>query len=196
MKPIATSRSLPGLLTLLLLFAAVPAWADIMERFWSGPNDNAWINGAGECWQSQSGPRNLQPCTAVEIIESLTIELVNDEFDFDSAVIKPEMAMALDQIARAVRESGGDEMLTIIGHTDGVGSQEYNYELGLRRAESTRSYLRGLGIPDSRMAIRSLGKLEPIATNETEAGRARNRRIEIRTQVYTASGRTMDVDIQ
>ncbi|MBK1647508.1 OmpA family protein [Rhabdochromatium marinum] len=172
------------------------AHADVMERFWSGPGETAWTNSAGECWQSQSGPNNLQPCAPeIEIMESLTIELVNDEFDFDSAAIKPEMAVALDGVARAVRESRGDEMLTIVGHTDGVGGQPYNYELGLRRAESTKKYLASLGIPASRMRVRSAGKLEPIATNETDAGRARNRRIEIRTQVYTSMGQA-EVDIQ
>lgn len=189
---------------LVALFAAVAAVAfgssavvraDVMEHFWSGPDGSGWTNSSGECWQSRGGPSDLPPCAA-EIIESLTIELVNDEFDFDSAVIKPEMAAALDNVSRAVKKSGGDEMLTIVGHTDAVGSEAYNYELGLRRAEATREYLLSTGIPASRMVTRSAGKLEPIATNETDAGRARNRRIEIRTQVYTASGRTIDVDIQ
>jgi OOP family OmpA-OmpF porin len=172
------------------------ARADVMEHFWSGPDDTGWTNSSGECWRSQGGPRNLAPCAAEEIIESLTIELVNDEFDFNSATIKPEMAVALDGVARAVRESSGDEMLTIVGHTDGIGSQEYNYKLGLRRAQSTKDYLIGVGIPATRMATRSAGKLEPIATNETDTGRARNRRIEIRTQFYAESGQAVDVDIQ
>jgi len=176
--------------------AVAVARADVMEHFWSGPDDTGWTNSSGECWQSQSGPRNLAPCAAEEIIESLTIELVNDEFDFNSAAIKPEMAVALDGVARAVRESSGDEMLTIVGHTDGIGSQEYNFKLGMRRARSTKDYLIGVGIPASRMVTRSAGKLEPIATNETDAGRARNRRIEIRTQFYTDSGQAVDVDVQ
>ncbi|WP_201063469.1 MULTISPECIES: OmpA family protein [Thiorhodovibrio] len=179
----------------LALSVASVARADVMERFWSGPDGAGWTNSSGECWQSQSGPSDVAPCAA-EIIESLTIELVNDEFDFNSAVIKPEMADALNGVARAVRESGGDEMLTIVGHTDGVGSQDYNYELGLQRAESTKNYLASVGIPVSRMVTRSAGKLEPIATNDTDAGRARNRRIEIRTQVYAGPGVDVDVAIQ
>jgi OOP family OmpA-OmpF porin len=182
--------------TLIAAGSASLVQADMMEHFWSAPGKTAWTNSAGECWQSQAGPTDLAPCAAAEIIESLVIELVNDEFDFDSAAIKPEMAEALDGVARAVRNSPGDEMLTIVGHTDGVGSQEYNLDLGLRRADSTRDYLASIGIPSSRMVTRSAGKLEPIATNETEAGRARNRRIEIRTRLYTESGRPVDVDIQ
>jgi len=178
----------------LFVFSSL-AQADVMEHFWSGPDGAGWTNSSGECWQSQGGPSNVAPC-ATEIIESLTIELVNDEFDFNSAAIKPEMAAALDGVARAVRDSSGDEMLTIVGHTDGVGSQDYNYKLGLRRAESTKDYLVSTGIPSSRMVTRSAGKLEPIATNDTDAGRARNRRIEIRTQVYSGPNLSVDVDIQ
>ncbi|WP_328984885.1 OmpA family protein [Thiorhodovibrio winogradskyi] len=186
-----------AMLNLLLTAAASSTVrADVMEHFWSGPAGTGWTNSSGECWQSQSGPSDVAPCAAAEIIKSLTIELTNDEFDFNSAAIKPEMAVALDGIARAVRESSGDEMLTIVGHTDSVGSQEFNYKLGLRRAESTKDYLASLGIPTSRMLTRSAGKLEPIATNDNDAGRARNRRIEIRTRFYTEGGRPVDVDIQ
>lgn len=196
-SPSASSRAatLAVLGAGLVLGGLSAARADVMEHFWSGPDGAGWTNSSGECWQSQGGPSDVAPC-APEIMESLTIELVNDEFDFNSAAIKPEMAQALDGVARAVRDSSGDEMLTIVGHTDGVGSQEYNYKLGLRRAESTKDYLASVGIPTSRMVTRSAGKLEPIATNDTDAGRARNRRIEIRTQMYDPTGRQIDVDIQ
>ncbi|EIC21225.1 OmpA family protein [Thiorhodovibrio frisius] len=189
----------PAVITAVVLGAGAVsvAHAEFIERFWSGADGAGWTNSSGECWQSQSGASNLAPCAAApEIIDSLTIELVNDEFDFNSAAIKPEMAAALDGVAQDVRKSSGDEMLIIIGHTDGVGSQDYNYELGLRRAESTKDYLGSIGIPASRMLTRSAGKLEPIATNDTDAGRARNRRIEIRTQLFTQAGQGIDVDIQ
>ncbi len=171
--------------------------AEIMDNFWSGPAGAAWTNSAGECWQSQDGPSDLPPCAAApEIIESLTIDLVNDEFDFDKANIKPEMAAALDDVAQAVKDSSGDEKLTIVGHTDGVGSQAYNLALGQRRAEATKAYLIGVGIPSTRMITESVGKLDPVASNDTEDGRAKNRRIEIRSELYTAPDTVAELDIQ
>ena len=70
-----------------------------------------------------------------EIIESITIDLVNDEFDFDKATLKPDMKTALEDVADRVKASPGDEQLTVIGHTDSVGSDDYNMGLGQRRAK-------------------------------------------------------------
>jgi len=123
------------------------------------------------------------------IVDSYTIDLVEDEFDFDSARLKPQMRWALDDLARRVRASPGDEQLTIVGHTDSVGSAEYNYRLGLRRADASRAYLVSYGgLDPTRIRIASAGAGNPVASNETEAGRARNRRIEIRADFYRGGG--------
>jgi len=117
-----------------------------------------------------------------EIIESITIDLVNDEFDFDKAILKPDMKVALDDVASRVLASPGEEMLTIIGHTDSKGSDSYNMDLGQRRADATANYLIGQGISAGDISTRSAGESQPVADNSTDAGRARNRRVEIMTQ--------------
>lgn len=163
--------------------------ADAKEvtRYWNSASGKAWVSGSGECWTSLHGPNNLPPCVSApkkekekEIIDSYTINLVNDEFDFDKYFLKPDMKVALDDLARRVKASPGDEMLTIIGHTDSKGSEQYNYGLGLRRANSTKEYLVKVGKLDpNKIRVESKGELQPVASNATEEGRAQNRRIEI-----------------
>jgi len=117
-----------------------------------------------------------------EIIENLTINLDLDEFDFDRAILKPAMKDALDDVAQSVMDSQGDESLTLIGHTDSVGTEAYNMGLGQRRADAVMDYLGGKGISTSRMSATSMGETQPIATNKTSEGRAQNRRVEIRAE--------------
>ena len=165
-----------------LVLAATAAQGDAIERCWSAADNQGWVNSYGECWKSIFGPADIPPCSV--IIESLTIDLVNDEFAFDRAELTPDMEVALDDVVRRVEESSGDEALTIVGHTDGIGSQDYNLGLGLRRADSVADYLISRGIPADRLDTETMGKVEPVATNETDEGRAKNRRVEIRTSVY------------
>lgn len=117
-----------------------------------------------------------------EIIESLTIDLVNDEFDFDKSTLKPDMKAALDDVASRVEASPGDERLTIIGHTDSIGTEKYNMGLGQRRADATADYLIGLGVSASNITTKSMGEAQPVASNKTKAGRAKNRRVDIMTK--------------
>ena len=117
-----------------------------------------------------------------EIIDSITIDLVNDEFDFDKAVLKPDMKAALDDVAARINASAGDEQLTIVGHTDSVGRDAYNMELGQRRADATAAYLAGQGVDADNITTKSVGEENPIADNGTAAGRAANRRVEILTR--------------
>ncbi|MEA3277785.1 MAG: OmpA family protein [Pseudomonadota bacterium] len=129
------------------------------------------------------------PKTGAEIIQSYTIDLVNDEFDFNKSTLKPEMKRALDDLARRVKATSGEEQLTIIGHTDSVGSEQYNYELGLRRAAASKNYLVNVGgLNPARIRTESAGERDPVATNETEQGRAKNRRIEVRAEIYGGAG--------
>jgi hypothetical protein len=120
-----------------------------------------------------------------DIIGNYTIDLASDEFDFGSARLTPDMKHALDDLARRVRASAGLEQLTIIGHTDSVGSSEYNYGLGLRRAEASKRYLVSVGgLDPANIRTASAGASEPVASNDTAEGRAKNRRIEIRAELY------------
>ena len=117
-----------------------------------------------------------------EIIASVTINLGVEEFDFDSAQLKPQMEQALDDVATKIKGSKGNEALHVVGHTDSTGPESYNMKLSERRAQSAANYLIGQGVVADRISVSGEGETNPIADNGTREGRAKNRRIEIRTQ--------------
>lgn len=108
-----------------------------------------------------------------DLLGSTTIQ-----FASDSAVIRSASALLLDGIARAAKACPG--RLRIEGHTDDVGRDSANATLSLRRAEAVRTALIRRGVEADRLIAEGFGDTRPIADNATEAGRARNRRIEIR----------------
>lgn len=102
-------------------------------------------------------------------------------FAFDSAELRPGAASELNQVARTLNENP-EVRVTIAGHTDAVGTNEYNLDLSQDRADSVASYLVSQGIAGNRMRTVGYGEERPVATNETDAGRAMNRRVEIMSQ--------------
>ena len=99
-------------------------------------------------------------------------------FDFNSAVLQPGFRGSLDQVAQTLA-SYQSTYVNISGHTDSIGSDAVNQRLSEQRAQSVASYLQSRGISPARIATRGFGKTQPIASNDTEEGRARNRRVEI-----------------
>lgn len=97
-------------------------------------------------------------------------------FDTGRADIKPEMRPVLDEVGRNLDPK---VQVTVVGHTDSTGSDAINDPLSLRRAESVRDYLSARGVGSARIAVQGRGSHEPIAGNDTDAGRAKNRRVEI-----------------
>jgi len=116
------------------------------------------------------------------IVETIEVDLATDGFEVDSAQLRPAMEEALREVAERLKASEGDERLTVIGHTDSTGSAEYNRDLSERRAESVADFLAEQGLDRSRMSTDGRGESEPVASNETSAGRARNRRVVIETR--------------
>lgn len=100
-------------------------------------------------------------------------------FDFDSASVRPEFRRTLDQVADTLGRYE-QTYVDVYGHTDSVGSDAYNQTLSERRASAVASYLTSRGVQSARLATRGFGESEPIASNETEEGRAENRRVEIK----------------
>lgn len=99
-------------------------------------------------------------------------------FDFDKAVLKPEGKTHLDEMAAKLK-SINLEVVIAVGHTDSVGSDEYNQKLSVRRAEAVKAYLVSKGIEANRVYTEGKGKKQPVADNKTADGRAKNRRVEI-----------------
>ncbi|MCX4242234.1 OmpA family protein [Paraliomyxa miuraensis] len=103
-------------------------------------------------------------------------ELPGIEFDFGKDTIRPESKPVLDDAIAKLKKFPGVRV-TIVGHTDNVGTPESNLELSKRRAESVKRYLVEGGVDGSRIETDGKGDTEPVDTNENEEGRAKNRRI-------------------
>lgn len=99
----------------------------------------------------------------------------NIYFDFDKSTIKPSQAAVLDKQVEKIKKEG-IKKITIEGHTDSIGTTAYNIALGERRANATKKYLVQKGIAADSIKIVSYGKSKPIESNDTSAGRAKNRR--------------------
>jgi outer membrane protein OmpA-like peptidoglycan-associated protein len=99
-------------------------------------------------------------------------------FDFDRDEIRPDANRVLDLIADNMRRDVPDAQLLLMGHTDAIGSDAYNVDLSRRRALSVMQALIGRGVRLGQLSTIAIGKRQPIAPNDTEEGRARNRRVE------------------
>lgn len=99
-------------------------------------------------------------------------------FDFDSAELRPAARENLRNLAESLKKYPNTNVL-LVGHTDAIGSDEYNYNLSTRRANAAANYLVSLGVDRKRIEAVGRGETEPVADNDTEAGRQQNRRVEV-----------------
>lgn len=113
------------------------------------------------------------------LLQGGRVDLYSILFDFDRAVIKPESMPTLDEIAKLLAKRP-ELKLDIIGHTDNQGSAQYNLDLSRRRAAAVVAALTSAyGIAPGRLSSSGEGFERPVAPNDTEEGRARNRRVEL-----------------
>jgi outer membrane protein OmpA-like peptidoglycan-associated protein len=98
--------------------------------------------------------------------------------DFDSERVRTEAMTNLRELAKSLGEYADSDLL-IVGHTDQLGSRAYNQRLSEHRASRGATYLTSEGVDAARLDARGVGEAEPVATNDTEAGRQANRRVEI-----------------
>lgn len=127
--------------------------------------------------------KELQQIPGVEVTRpaenEIAVQLTNDIlFDFNSAALRTESQQTLRDLAANFRRYA-DEAITVEGHTDNVGSPEYNQGLSERRAYSVRDYLADQGVPASRITATGYGETRPKADNNSPEGRQLNRRVEI-----------------
>ena len=121
--------------------------------------------------------------TGVEVSRTqdnqLKLNIPNDvSFDTNSAAIKPQMRGVLEPFANSLRDDP-NARLTIVGHADSTGSDATNNALSVDRAQSVRDFLASRGVSPTRIETAGRGEREPVADNTSEAGRAKNRRVEI-----------------
>jgi outer membrane protein OmpA-like peptidoglycan-associated protein len=110
----------------------------------------------------------------------LIVNLSDVLFDFNQASLKPGAREKLSKLAGILLAYPGPYHMEIEGHTDAIGSQDYNQKLSEDRAMSVSSYLLKEGLPSDRIvAVHGYGKLRPVATNDTPEGRQMNRRVEL-----------------
>jgi outer membrane protein OmpA-like peptidoglycan-associated protein len=108
-------------------------------------------------------------------------------FPVDRYDIQPQFQSTLDQVAQTLA-SYNQTYIDVLGHTDSTGSDAYNQTLSDRRAQSVADYLVGHGVTRARIGVRGYGESQPIASNDTDLGRAENRRVEIKVVPVTQPG--------
>ena len=99
-------------------------------------------------------------------------------FDVDKSALRPEARTNLTDLAEILKKYD-DTRILIEGHTDSQGSEDHNLELSRRRAQSVANYLASLEVDATRFTLMGYGESQPVATNETAAGRQQNRRVEL-----------------
>ena len=188
---------------------ATAAGAQTIDNWKNGSGDLVWKNGTNElCWRdanwtpataapgcdgaikpvaatptpapavAPSAPTPA-PAAAAAPVVPVKVSYASDAFfDFDKAVLKPAGKEKLDDLVGKVKDINL-EVIIAVGHTDSVGSDNYNQKLSLRRSEAVKAYLVSKGIEKNRVYTEGKGEKQPVADNKTAEGRAKNRRVEI-----------------
>jgi OOP family OmpA-OmpF porin len=131
----------------LALGAPFAAKADMMETYWAAPpNESAWVTNYGECWQGVDGDSNLPPCYAprAPLVMRLLFEL--DRYRLEN-IRNPEELQKLDDLIAEYQQTPAEEQVTIVGHTDKLGSWEHNVVLSENRADTIKNYMVDKGYP-------------------------------------------------
>jgi peptidoglycan-associated lipoprotein len=151
---------------------------------WAAPVSLAclFLLAVSGCRTTQTAPPDAGAVTQPpeEPSGSASLELAAVYFDYDSAVLREDARAALKKNAETIRSASSGAVVTLEGHCDERGSEEYNLALGERRAESARAYLVDLGIPSSRLRVVSFGEAKPAVMGHDESAWKWNRRVEAR----------------
>ena len=154
------------------------------QRAMVGAGVGALAGGAVGAYQDrqEAALRSQLAGTGVDVIrdgDNITLNMPGAiTFGFDSSALQPQFRPVLDDLAMTLNEYN-QTIIEVAGHTDSVGDAAYNQTLSEQRAATVANYLAGRGVMRDRMITIGAGETRPIASNDTEAGRAQNRRVEI-----------------
>jgi len=200
---------MPLLIAAGVALSALPFTASAQSQtgYWTGPGNTIWKSGAGLCWRAgywtpamaiaecdpdltpkpaaapppppppPAAPAAKPAAKPAPVAQKVTLA-ADVLFDFDKAILKNEGKNKLDDLATKVKAINL-EVVIAIGHTDSIGSDAYNQKLSVRRAESVKAYLVSKGVEPNRVYTEGKGEKQPVASNKTKDGRAKNRRVEI-----------------
>lgn len=152
---------------------------------------NVVKGGFGQCIEAQYNSEKAEcgaPAPKQEIVEVGFTLGAHALFDFNKSNLRPAGKAELDTLAQKIKQAeelGKIKQVTgvkVVGHTDSRGSVAYNQGLSERRATTVANYLVAQGISPSIISASGEGELNPVATNDTDAGRQQNRRVEITVQ--------------
>ena len=175
-----------------------------IDNWQNGTGELVWKNGTNElCWRdanwtpataavgcdgaivpaapamTPAAPGAAVPPAAGPAVAASKVTFAADAFfDFDKSVLKPEGRAKLDDLVSKIR-GVNLEVIIAVGHTDSIGTVQYNQRLSVRRAEAVKAYLVSKGIERNRVYTEGKGESQPVADNRTKEGRAKNRRVEI-----------------
>ena len=157
---------------------------------WRNASGDVWKNASGDCWRDANwtpataapgcgAAAPAAPKAAAPVAAASKVTYAADAFfDFDKSVVKPAGKAKLDDLVAKVKGINL-EVIIAVGHTDSIGSDAYNQKLSVRRAEAVKAYLVSKGIEKNRIYTEGKGEKQPVASNKTKEGRAKNRRVEI-----------------
>jgi len=129
--------------------------------------------------QAKELSQNIKGATVERVGEGIQVTFASGLlFAFDSDQIQPTAGTNLTELASSLKKYPESQLL-IVGHTDNVGDDSYNQRLSERRANSAAAYLTAQGVARSRLTATGKGEAEPVTTNESDAGRQQNRRVEV-----------------
>ncbi|MEE8427977.1 MAG: OmpA family protein [Gammaproteobacteria bacterium] len=171
-------------LTLAVIFSAGLLWAVSAVAHQGGMANDSYVGdtsrhmvvpGSGGCVRTGSwtASQKAAGCDRTIVLQASAL------FDFDQAVIKRAGRRELDALAASLQDSGAGQ-IRIVGHTDSMGPAAYNQDLSMRRANAVKDYLVRKGIRAGSINTSGRGETRPVASNDTAAGRAMNRRVELR----------------
>jgi outer membrane protein OmpA-like peptidoglycan-associated protein len=136
--------------------------------------------GSSAMTKAQAAQQTAEKAAKGRLLWTVTLSDDAVRFSFDQASIPPEAAQEIDSLVAKAKGLDRAVYFEIEGHTDNIGSEEYNFQLGEKRALAVRNYVSKQGVPLHALNTISYGESQPIADNRTPEGRSQNRRVVIR----------------